>query len=107
MKKNAASLSNICIFSTMVIITLVCTASLYLGMDGILAFNYPYDVNIYFQGRKPAADFLDTEIEKLEAEYGVKVEKADVYDRMKLSCERDGERFGIKFEQETDSRKNE
>ena len=40
MKKNAASLSNICIFSTMVVITVVCTVALYLGMDSIVRANF-------------------------------------------------------------------
>ena len=48
MRKNAASLSNICIFSTMVIITLVCTVSLFRGMGSITDYRYPYDVDIRF-----------------------------------------------------------
>ena len=48
MRKSAASLSNICIFSTMVIITLLCTVSLYTGLDSITAYLYPYDANYRF-----------------------------------------------------------
>lgn len=48
MRKNAASLSNICIFSTMVIITLVCTVSLFKGFDNIADYRYPYDVDLRF-----------------------------------------------------------
>lgn len=44
MKKSAASLVNICIFSTMIIITLLCTISLSLGQDDAIKFKYPYDV---------------------------------------------------------------
>ena len=40
MKKSAASLSNICIFSTMVIITVVCTTAVYMGMDVIVASSF-------------------------------------------------------------------
>ena len=43
MKKSAASLSNICIFSTMVIITLLCTVSLFLGEKGAIKFEFPLD----------------------------------------------------------------
>lgn len=50
MKKNAASLANICIFSTMIIITLLCTISLYVGTDSILEFQYPYDIILKFDG---------------------------------------------------------
>ncbi len=48
MKKNAASLVNICIFATMTVITLICTISLYLGIPGVQKFMYPYDVRVEF-----------------------------------------------------------
>lgn len=50
MKKSAASLSNICIFSTMIIITLLCTLALTLGEDGAIRFNYPIDAVYAFKG---------------------------------------------------------
>ena len=50
MKKNAASLVNICIFSTMVIITLICTISLWAGEDEAIRFNNPYDCRYRFDG---------------------------------------------------------
>lgn len=48
MRQNAASLSNICIFSTMIIITLVCTVSLFKGLDSIADYRYPHNVAIRF-----------------------------------------------------------
>ncbi len=48
MTKNAASLSNICIFATMTIITVVCTVSLYLGTPDIISFSFPYRVQHMF-----------------------------------------------------------
>ena len=62
MKKNAASLSNICIFSTMVVITVVCTVALYLGMDSIVRANFIRDFEIYFLGN----DRMDEEVLKQE-----------------------------------------
>ena len=46
MRRNAAGLVNICIFSTMVIITLTCTLSLYFGMDGVIQVQHPYDIGL-------------------------------------------------------------
>jgi len=46
MKQNAAGLSNICILSTMVIVTLSTTLSLYIGVDDILHERYPKDISI-------------------------------------------------------------
>ncbi|WP_124067739.1 ABC transporter permease [Clostridium sp. E02] len=52
MKKSAASLVNICIFSTMVIITLLCTVSLTFGEKSAIRFKYPLDVNYIFDYAK-------------------------------------------------------
>lgn len=93
MKKNAAGLVNICIFSTMVVITLLCTAALYSGTDGILAYRYPYDVKIVLNVGKEAEAGLENKIKELETEFGVKAAE-----RVSFSCERqsllrEGERF--------------
>ncbi|MDO5602421.1 MAG: ABC transporter permease [Oscillospiraceae bacterium] len=47
MKQNAAGLANICILSTMVLVMLSSTGSLYLGMEGISRERYPRDVLLY------------------------------------------------------------
>ncbi len=52
MKKSAASLSNICIFSTMVIITVVCTTAVYMGMDVIVASSFSREIEIYYYGKE-------------------------------------------------------
>ena len=46
MKRNAVGLSNICILSTMVMVMLSGTLSLYLGTGEIIAAQYPADVNL-------------------------------------------------------------
>ena len=48
MKKSAASLSNICVFSTMVMITVACTVSVYLGMDSIVSYRISREVEVYY-----------------------------------------------------------
>lgn len=54
MKKSAASLSNICVFSTMVVITVVCTVAVYLGMDAILSSGFSREFEVYFFGNDRA-----------------------------------------------------
>lgn len=83
MKKNAASLSNICIFATMVIITVICTVSVWLCTDSIIRFMRPRNFEISFVGRQeenalklevtePAEkDAFSQELEKLATENGV------------------------------------
>ena len=48
MKRNASSLVNICIFSTMIMITLICTLTLTISGDDIIAFDSPYDGEYVF-----------------------------------------------------------
>ncbi len=57
MKKSAASLSNICIFSTMVIITAVCTVVVYLDMDTIVSSNFRrvFEINCFGNAASDAA----------------------------------------------------
>lgn len=46
MKQNAVGLANICILSTMVLVTVSTTVCLYLGLDGTLNRMYPHDLQI-------------------------------------------------------------
>jgi len=96
MKKSAASLSNLCIFSTMVIITLVCTISLYAGMDGMLHFICPYDATVHFRDQKPDQEAVRSKISELEDQYGIEVERVDIYDALKLSCRQDQNAFVVR-----------
>ena len=82
MKKSAASLSNLCIFSTMVIITLICTVSLYLGMDNILHFSFPYDVTIHCRDDRVTREEVLKELEMLEDKYGNSVNRMDIYEEL-------------------------
>ena len=46
MKRNAVGLANICILSTMVLVTLSTTVSLYVGVEDVLRTRYPRDITI-------------------------------------------------------------
>lgn len=46
MKQNAVGLANICILSTMVLVTLSTTVSLYVGMEDVLRTRYPRNIMI-------------------------------------------------------------
>ncbi len=48
MKRNGAGLASICILATMVLVTVASTASLYLGVEDILATRYPSEINMTF-----------------------------------------------------------
>lgn len=46
MKQNAVGLANIAILSTMVLVMISTTVSLYVGMEDVLKFRFPYEVSI-------------------------------------------------------------
>ncbi len=73
MKRNAAGIVYICVFSTMIIITLSCTLSLYLGMEEVIAFLNPYDIRMDCQPDNAEEDkrAVEAAVEELKAECGL------------------------------------
>lgn len=97
MKKSAAGLSNICIFSAMVIITLTCTVCLYAGNDGITHYDYPYDVSAEYDAEGISAAEVEAEATKLSDAYGQTVRRMDSYECISLACGREEDRFAAEF----------
>lgn len=93
MKKSAASLSNICIFSTMALITLICTAALCVGLDGCTRFTNPYDLSMSYRDGKPERREFTSKVEELEEQYQIKVSRIDIYDDIPFHVRQEGNRF--------------
>lgn len=94
MKKNAASLSNICVFSTMVIITVVCTVAVYLGMESIVTSNFNREFEINFFGRGEVdRNALKQEAAKLAAKHGVTLEEELEYSFVETNAYQNGDAF--------------
>lgn len=73
MKQNAVSLGNICILSTMVLVTLSTTTGLYAGCEDMIANNYPRTLNLhmYSASETPQTNlWVIAETEKLIAAHG-------------------------------------
>lgn len=88
MKKNAAGLSNICIFSTMLLITLTCTVTMWVGMDQIAYYDYPYDLQAVYSENSDVMEKAWEKAEELSAKYGQGIARLDDYHAMKLDCGR-------------------
>ncbi len=86
MKKNAAGLSNICIFSTMLLITLTCTVSLWTGMDQVAYFVHPYDVEAAYSENSDVKEKAEEKAKELAEKYGQKIKRLDCYNSIRLSC---------------------
>ncbi len=58
MKRNGAGLASICILSTMVLVTVSTTASLYFGRENMLKARYPMEneISVYFDSTEKLAD---------------------------------------------------
>lgn len=92
MKKNAAGLANICIFSTMVIITATCTISLGLSTDSIIKNRFPRLLKVTFLGEQDEA-VLRRELEAAARESGVELADYLGEDCVELSAYKDGGSF--------------
>lgn len=85
MKRNAQSLASICIFSTMVIITLICTVSLFRGQDEAIRFNYPLDMVYSFNDSSFSRHSeLEEEMNRLAKETGIKIEDKIAFNYQKI-----------------------
>lgn len=92
MKKNAAGLANICIFSTMVIITATCTISLGLSTDSIIKNRFPRLLMVTFLGEQDEA-VLRRELEAAARESGVELADYLGEDCVELSAYKEGSIF--------------
>ena len=55
-------------------ITLVCTSSLYLGLDGMMDFNFPFDADVFLQKIRVTEGEIEKKVQELEGKYGVEIE---------------------------------
>ena len=95
MKKNAASLSNICIFATMILITMTCTLSLGRSLGKIENFNFPYDMVVSTQIDGVSKDEVENEIKVLCEKYEKGVTHFDVYRTYNDALTVDGENIKL------------
>ncbi len=94
MKQNAVGLANICILSTMVLVTVASTVSLYGGMQDILTHRYPYDIEIHFyNAAEPVKDCVQSALAEEAEAAGLEVTGLVVYDSLTLALYMDGSRL--------------
>ena len=80
MKQNAAGLANICILSTMVLIIISSTVSLYGGMEDILAIRFPQEVTVTdYQANKEKDEQMEQILKAACRKYRVKREDQLTY----------------------------
>lgn len=93
MKKNAVGLANICILSTMVLVTLSTTVSLYIGIEDVLRTRYPREIMISsYEVTDEFVDQLNRSVSEVLAKHGAAPQNRLEYRSLVfLGREKDGE----------------
>ncbi|MDR1620058.1 MAG: ABC transporter permease [Clostridiales bacterium] len=79
MRQNARGLAGICVFCTMLVVTVACTSALYMGAESSARLNMPYDAQAVLEtkeGRPADIEAVNTLMIPLAARHGVKLQPA-------------------------------
>lgn len=94
MKRNAQSLASICIFSTMIMITFICTLSLFAGEDAAIRFNYPMDVAYNLDADTFSdREAFNEEMQVLAKKHQVEIENPIHFETQMLAVLKEGNAF--------------
>lgn len=97
MNRNAVGLANICIISTMVMVMVSGTVSLYAGTDRILDVRVPADINITMQVKGAKSEFprekIYDQLCAMAAENGVEIERAYSICTVATRMTKDGDNY--------------
>lgn len=97
MKQNAVGLANICILSTMVLVAVSTTVSLYVGVEDIMKERYPNEINIsaYYDTGAPAEDSIAPIVEKSVKESGRKIRHEEDYLELYFAAIKDQGQYSL------------
>lgn len=97
MKQNAVGLANICILSTMVLVAVSTTVSLYVGIEDIMKERYPKEINIsaYYDTGAPAEDSIAPIVEKSVKESGRKIRHEEDYLELYFAAIKDQGQYSL------------
>ena len=94
MKQNGAGLANICILSTIVLVMISATASLYLGIDDVIRSRYPSESRVISRLSTPEQDArIRQMVEEICKKYDVETDKMMEYHSGAIVSVLNGERF--------------
>lgn len=97
MKQNAVGLANICILSTMVLVAVSTTVSLYAGVEDIMKERYPNEINIsaYYDTGAPTEDSIAPIVEKSVKESGRKIRHEEDYLELYFAAIKDQGQYSL------------
>lgn len=97
MKQNAVGIANICILSTMVLVAVSTTVSLYVGVEDIMKERYPNEINIraYYDTGAPSEDSIAPIVEKSVKESGRKIRHEEDYLELYFAAIKDQGQYSL------------
>lgn len=95
MKQNAAGLASICVLSTMVLVMISTTVSMYMGVDDKLVTRYPMEICLYsdFDSAMADTDQLEEKLRGLIEENGREVTDSTAYAYFYMLMDHEGSDF--------------
>jgi len=101
MKQNGIGLASISILSTMALLTIVTTVTMYISSDEALDARYPNDVNISVQGVDAArTDAFQETVMQMAADRVLAVENLSSVTYITMPAQRDGSQFNLTMPEE-------
>ncbi len=96
MKQNAVGLSNICILSTMVLVMVSGTISLYMGVDSSMNNRYPKEINVTgYDLPENGKERIKKAIVQASADMRMEIENMSSYTNLSFTVFKDGEKLNI------------
>ncbi len=96
MKQNAVGLSNICILSTMVLVMVSGTISLYMGVDSSVNNRYPKEINVTGYGlTENGRERIKGAVAQAAADMEIGIENISSYTNLSFTVSKDGENLNM------------
>lgn len=95
MKQNAVGLANICILSTMVLIMVSTTVSMYIGIEDEVNTRYPTDLSVYaqYEDQVSGEDQIVEKVEQTIRDSGRTIGNESSYVDLSIGCIQEGNEF--------------
>lgn len=87
MKQNAVGLANICVLSTMVLVMISTTSSLFIGMQDAIDAVLPYDYKITVANDKTTNQQVKEDLKKTAADNNIKITKFVDYEYLEFNAD--------------------
>lgn len=94
MKQNAVGLANICILSTMVLVMMSASVSLYMGMDDLLKTRFPHEVTVnLYDITEENKEFIRSVVGEIAKKHGLAMTCDREYEYTPFAVEKRGNEF--------------